>query len=85
MIHDLNVARVAIDPAADNAPLVVDSERMVSCQGALQSFQAAGWCHGQVRQPAGRVHGLQLALGAARHALERRYEAAFVPVDRPIG
>jgi hypothetical protein len=48
--------RVAIGPPKNDAPLVIDPDRMVSRKITPQPFEAIAWRQKQVFEPVRRVH-----------------------------
>ena len=74
MIDDANLIGLAIAPTEDDAPLVVDPDRMKVLQIPPQPFQAIRWRHREVTQPARRIDCLQFALRSAGNPMKIGYE-----------
>lgn len=70
IVDDPDLVRLAFDPAQDDAPLIVDPDRVKAAQIALQFFEPVRRRHQQIFEPACRIDRFQLALGRPREALK---------------
>ena len=84
IVHDPYLIGLTIPPPEDNAPLLVDPDRIEGSYISAQPFQTVRWWHCKVMQSAGRIDCLQLALRPAGNPLKIGYElikAGLLPCD----
>jgi hypothetical protein len=70
MIHNRNVVRVSTGTLEDYTPLIVDPNRIETCQLSAQLLQAIGGRNGKIFQARRRVDRFQLPFGPRRKALK---------------
>lgn len=58
IVHDFNVPRPVI-PNEAQAPLVIDTDRMLALAIALQCFKPIAWQGTQIRQAASRIQSIE--------------------------
>jgi hypothetical protein len=68
VIHDFYIVRIAVNPSETDAPLVIDTDTVLTFTVAAQSFKPVAWWCKQVLKRLGRVNVIQLA---PRRSLER--------------
>src|SRR6476620_10576034 len=68
IVHDLHLAG-AVLPPEDDAPLIIDADRMISLEAAFERLQPVPRRLPQIEQSSGGVKVLQLSL---RHLTEIR-------------
>ena len=70
VIDDADVVGVAVLPAEDDPPLVIDADRVVPLQIAPQLLEVVGGRNAQVMQACSRMERLQFALGTPGDAVK---------------
>lgn len=83
IIHDFNLAGVALTPQKADPPLFIDANAVPAFAVAFERFQVVARRHGQLLQLGGRVQEQQFASGAALK-VRREAPGQFGPED-PLG
>ncbi len=76
VIHDSNLGGAAFSPAKDDAPLVVDPDRVKAGRVPAQDFEPVPRRHREVGESACAVHLHQLAQRDAGDHMERRFRSS---------
>jgi hypothetical protein len=83
IVDDLDVVRVAVEPAKTNTPLVVDTNAVLSRTITGQFFQAVPRWNAQIGKRLGGVENQQLPQGRSLNRL-RKFGASF-PTKHALG
>jgi hypothetical protein len=67
IVGHLDIVGVAAFPSETNAPLIVDTDALLTCTITVQRLQSIRWRHAQKVQGFRGIQGLELDIGATMH------------------